>query len=225
LNTLGAVWREVGDNQRARNYFEQALAIQLQTGSRSFVVAYTYLNLGLALLPTDPPAAHTAYQNALALARELSNRGTEAFALSYLGGFAEHQRDWEAARQDYEASLAIRNELKATAPAIEDIAGLARVAFARGDLAEAHAHAETCITHLREKGVAGIEFPLVVYLTCYDVLRATGADSEARAVLADAHTLLLKRADAISDAKLRESMVQNVAANRRVMAEWAQRNG
>ncbi len=225
LNTLGAVWREVGDNQRARNYFEQALAIQLQTGSRSFVVVYTYLNLGLARLPTDPPAAHTAYQNALALARELSNRGTEAFALSYLGGFAEHQRDWEAARQDYEASLAIRNELKATAPAIEDIAGLARVAFARGDLAEAHAHAETCITHLREKGVAGIEFPLVVYLTCYDVLRATGADSEARAVLADAHTLLLKRADAISDAKLRASMVQNVAANRRVMAEWAQRNG
>jgi tetratricopeptide (TPR) repeat protein len=225
LNTLGAVWREVGDNQRARNYFEQALAIQLQTGSRSFVVVYTYLNLGLARLPTDPPAAHTAYQNALALARELSNRGAEAFALSYLGGFAEHQRDWEAARQDYEASLAIRNELKATAPAIEDIAGLARVALAQGRLGEARTHAETCITHLREKGVAGIEFPLVVYLTCYDVLRATGADSEARAVLADAHTLLLKRADAISDAKLRASMVQNVAANRRVMAEWAQRNG
>ena len=128
--------------------------------------------------------------------------------------------NWAAAADAYQAALAIRTELQAAAPAIEDVAGLARIALGQGQLDHARQHADRCVAYLDAHGVEGIEFPMQVYLTSYDVLQATGDLATARRVLEAAHALLLRRANAVSDPALRDSMLQNVAANRRVLAEW-----
>src|SRR5262249_25006812 len=152
------VWREVGDEQNARRCFEQALALQQAVGDHN-MATYTYLNLGSMLREHDSAAASDYYQQALAIGRSAGNREVEAYALSYRATLHEQQGDWEAALADHRAALAIWNELQASAAAIEDTAGLARVAQAQGDLAAAGGYAETCVAYLESRGVEGMEFP------------------------------------------------------------------
>jgi tetratricopeptide (TPR) repeat protein len=218
------MWRDVGDDGNARRCFEQALSIQEEIGSRSFA-ALTYLNLGLALLPHDRTAARACYQKALDRAQATGNRGAEAYAWSYQATLHELEGDWTSAGSEYQNALAIRTELQAAAPAIEDEAGLARVALAQGRLDPARQHADCCVAFLKAHGVEGIEFPMQVYLTCYDVLQAAGDRDAARRMLEAAHALLLRRADAVRDPALREGMLHQVDANRRVLAEWEAAEG
>ena len=223
LNELGMVWREIGDAANGRRHFERALVIQQEIGNRSFA-AYTHLNLGLTYLPADPATARAHYRSALALAQETGNRAVEAYALAYLAALHAQTGDWDAARRDYQTAIEINTELKAAPAAVEATAGLARVALAQSQAAEALQHARACLAHIAAKGVEGIEFPFEVYLACYDVLRATGEQAEAERALAQAHALLMRRADAISDPQLRESMLNNVAAHRRIIEEFVGRN-
>ncbi len=66
-------------------------------------------------------------------------------------------------------------------------------------------------------GVEGMEFPMVVYLACYDILRNSGNIAAADRLLAEARTLLTQRADAITDLSMRASLLHNIETNRRVM--------
>jgi hypothetical protein len=63
-----------------------------------------------------------------------------------------------------------------------------------------------------------MEFPLAVYLSCYDILRTTGELAPAEQLLGAARALLEARATAITDPAMRESLLNNVALNRRVLA-------
>ena len=218
LDVLGVVWRDVGDTAQAQRCFQQALDIQLSVGDHSYA-AYTYLNLGLVRLGQDSAATHACYQKALRLARETGTRDAEAYALSYHAALQVYIGDLPAAARLYRQALVIRRELHATAAAVEDQAGLARVALAQENLPEARRYAQACLDYIDHSGVAGIEFPMQVYLTCYDVLRASG-EQAARRVLGSAYDLLQTRLSAISDPALRESMMENVTTNRRVLSEW-----
>jgi hypothetical protein len=63
-----------------------------------------------------------------------------------------------------------------------------------------------------------------VYLTCYRALRAN-EDPRAGDILNEAHHLLQERAAKISDEGERRSYLENVAANREIVEECAQRRG
>jgi tetratricopeptide (TPR) repeat protein len=224
LNLLGMVWRDVGNDRNAQRSFEQAIAIQEKIGSLSFA-AYSYLNLGLVNLHLNTPMAQFCYQKALESARETGNRDAEAYALSYIAGLHEHERHWDEALRDYRRALDIREDLHASAAAFEDTAGLARAHLAKGDMEQARELVSTCLGYVNRKGVEGMEFPMQVYLTCYDVLQAAGDVVEANRVIEDAHELLVGRADAISDPIMRDGMLHNVPINQRVLAEWYGRLG
>lgn len=215
LNQLGMVWRDVGERGRARGCFEQALAIQQAIGDQS-QAAFTCLNLGYILLP-DAAAARRSYEQALALARATGSPDAEAYALGYTAALDEICEDWPAAEAGYTAALAIWEELGAGPPAIECRAGLGRAALAHGRLEEARAVAEACSAFLEEHGPEGIEFPLKVYLTCYDILRAAG-DPAAAQLLEAAQTLLMMRAHLIGDPQLRAGLLGSSAESRRVLA-------
>ncbi len=219
LNALGAVWRDVGNERNAQRSFEQALSIQKEIGCHSFV-AYTYLNLGLVNLPFNAPAAQSCCKKALKYARQTGNRDAAAYALSYIGGLNESQQAWTTAEKFYKRALSIRRELQAAAAAIEDTAALARLALIQDKVKKALRLAKTCVRYLNEKGVAGMEFPLIVYMTCYDVLRQTDQQAEARQLLTDAYILLMQRASAISEPIMRDSLLQNMPVNQRILAEW-----
>jgi class 3 adenylate cyclase/predicted ATPase len=218
-NLLGLVWRDVGDIEQARCNFEQAVAIQEDIGNRSYAT-YTYLNLGYVLWEQDVIVARRHFETALVYACETGNREAEAYALSYIALSYELAGDWESAVHYYQAALPLRHELQTSAPAIEDKAGLARVALGQQNLALAQAHAETCWQHLQAHGVDGIEFPIRVYLTCYDVFVAAQQEAAAWQVIEAAYQLLLSRASRISDAGLRDSMLHHIRDNQRVLDVW-----
>jgi tetratricopeptide (TPR) repeat protein len=193
------------------------MAIQQAIGEQSFA-AYTYLNLGYVLLESgDESAAELCYEQAVRLALESGYRDAEAYALSYRGTLRERRGRWADAAADYEAALALRGDNRAAA--IEDTAGLARVALGLGDLPLALQRTQTCLAYIEANGVEGIEFPLTVYLTCYDILRVA-AQPQAHAVLTQAHGLLRRRAEAVSDTAARQRMLSQVAAYRRVQEAW-----
>ena len=159
------------------------------------------------------------YQQALDLAREAGNREAEAAVLSYRAGLHVRRSDWVAAAGDHHTALAICEELDIAAAAIEDRAGLGRVALAQGRSEEAGRQAAACVAYLQAHGVEGMEFPMAVYLACYDILRDGGDTVEADRLLAAARTLLTQRAEAITDLTMRASLLHNIETNRRVMAE------
>jgi class 3 adenylate cyclase/predicted ATPase len=218
LNVLGQVWRDVGDYASAQRCFEEALAIQLEIRDHS-QAAYSAGNLAYVLTQSDGAELDARYQQALDLARETGNREAEAAVLSYRAGLHERRSDWDAAATDHQAALAIWEELDIAAAAIEDRAGLARVALAQGRGEEAGQQAAACIAYLEAHGVEGMEFPMAVYMTCYDILHASGNTAEADRLLAEARTLLSKRAEAITDLTMRESLLHNIELNRRVLED------
>ncbi|HMP42142.1 MAG TPA: tetratricopeptide repeat protein, partial [Roseiflexaceae bacterium] len=220
LVSLGLAWRDLGNDERALAMFEQALAVQREIGDES-LAAYGYLNLAYARRLSDPATALTEFEQALMLARRTGNSDAEAFALSYRAALYEAHGRWHEAAADYQAALPMLEELQATAAAIECSAGLGRAALAAGDLAAARGYAARCMAHLAAEGSDGMEFPILVYLTCYDILRTTDETAEAQRLLAAAHELLMTRAAQIDVPQLRAGLLELVAAHRRVITEYA----
>lgn len=220
LNDLGMAWRDIGRAAEARRAFEEALAGQEQVGDTRAAL-YTALNLGRLLLDEEPARSGELYHGALRAALASGDRFGEAYARSYLAGLAERAGDLPAAEAALRAAIATREELGL--PAAEEQAALARVALARGEPAAALGLARAAAAHLAGDGPDGLEFPFEVALSCHDVLRAAGHPDEARAALAAAHALLMERADAIEDPAIREAMLNDVPAHRRIVEEMASR--
>ena len=105
---------------------------------------------------------------------------------------------------------------------METLAGLAEVALARHDLAQAQLYLEELFAHLERRGIESIDEPFVLCLACYRVLRAAGQDARAKLILNQAHTLLLARANRLSDKRLRRSFLENVVTNRAIVSLHSQ---
>jgi predicted ATPase/class 3 adenylate cyclase len=219
LNMLGMVYRDVGDYAQAQKQLEQALAIYREIGEQSYIT-YALLNLGYVLAITGNPAeAQEHYNEALQLARTSNFRDGEGFAIAYKAALAAEQGELAVAEAGFQQAMAIREELGSSAAIVEDMAGLARIALARNELETAHGFVARCREYIGSHGAEGMEFPMQVYLTCIDVLRAVGDTSTANELLIEAHGLLMQRAQAISDPAMRESLLTNVVVNWRVLEE------
>lgn len=219
LNDLGMLWRDVGGLAEARRCFEQALTTQTAIGDLRGAL-FTSLNLGRMLIDEAADRSAQLYASALAHARELGDHESEAYARSYLAHLAEHQGRYDDAEHGFRAALAIRDALETPAAAMEERAGLARVALARGDAPAAAALARSVLAFLSAEGAEAMEFPLLAYLSCYEALRAADAPNEALSALDAAYRLLMERADSIADPDIREGMLYNVAVHRRILQEW-----
>jgi len=61
--------------------------------------------------------------------------------------------------------------------------------------------------------------PIWIYLTCYQVLKASG-NPRAQGILSEGHRLLYEQATKISDEEMRRSFLENVAAHREIVAAF-----
>jgi histidinol phosphatase-like enzyme len=120
----------------------------------------------------------------------------------------------------YQQAFTLRYELGQHNLAIESQAGLARVSLAQDDLTQAQTQVENILSYLEINTLDGTEDPFRVYLTCYQVLKAN-QDPRAPAILDSAHGLLQERAAKIADQELRRSFLENVAAHREIVQEFA----
>ena len=121
--------------------------------------------------------------------------------------------------------MCLRRELGQDCLAIDDLAGLARVALALGNSERALGHVKEILAWIEANGSEGIEYPHQVCLTCYRTLNATAQGDPAalecaHAILSSAHATLLEQAAGISDLALRVKFLENVKANHEIVAAW-----
>ena len=130
----------------------------------------------------------------------------------------------DKAKAAYHQALALLRDIGFSHAAMEAIAGLARVCLAQGDLAQAQAHAEEVLTYLETRSLGGTLEPVRLYLTCYRVL-SVNDDPRADDILGEGFRLLQERAAQISDESKRRSYLENVAAHREIVREYARVRG
>jgi predicted ATPase len=207
LNNLGTVYCDLGDYAAARDYHQQALDLRVTIGDH-WGEANSLVNLGLVYHGLgDNEMARKQCRRALAIQREIGDRRGEGYSLTY------------------EEAMCLRRELGQDCLAIDDLAGLARVAMALGNTERALGHVKEILAWIEANGSEGIEYPHQVCLTCYRTLSATAqgdpaALERAQAILSSAHATLLEQAASISDLALRCKFLENVKANCEIVAAW-----
>ena len=188
--------------------------------------AVSLVNLGLVhhrLRQNE--AARTHCEQARTIQREIGDQRGQGYSLTYLGHALADLGELEAAAEAYAEAMGLRRELGQHSLAIDDLAGLTRVAMAQGDVERALEQVEEILAWIEANGPEGIEYPLQVYLTGFRVLSTsagedTSAIERAHSILSTAHKSLLEQAASISDRALRRKFMENVRANREIVAAW-----
>jgi len=219
INNLGEIEQHLGNYDAALEQFQAGRRLCAEIGQR-LADAYLLCNMALSAFRRGDAAGSIArVAQSMQLAEELKDRDLQA-VLRCIRGHAHAARgEWDDASACYQAALALFRELgRATMPP-EPIAGLARVALARGDIAGAMATIAEVIAHFDGGGsVDGTEDPLWIYLTCHEVLAAAAAPRSAE-FLERTHRLLSERAEPLGAAE-RATFLGNVPSHRAIVAAW-----
>ncbi len=102
---LGRNFSDLGNNQEALNYYNQALTIQRVIGNKESE-AWTLNNMGLAYdILEEKRKALECYQQALPIFREVSNKQGEAFVLTGIGKMLNYAGEKQKALEYYEKAL------------------------------------------------------------------------------------------------------------------------
>lgn len=165
----------------------------------------------------DADAGIAAAEQTLATVRATGEQHYAADVLVMLGRAHERAERWEEATAAHAEALATYEELGRIPQTTEPLAGLARIALGRGDLAAALAHAERLLAILAAHPWAGLGSPFALSLACYHALDAHG-DPRAAEVLHNAQERLQTCAEQIADREQRRSFMENVAAHREILA-------
>jgi class 3 adenylate cyclase/tetratricopeptide (TPR) repeat protein len=214
LANVGADWLWFGRLEQARHYLEQALRLCRAIGARQTEIGPLVDLALLAMWQGDAQHALVVATQAIELASALQAPDFEADAWCTRGEAELALGRLQAAQTAFE-----RAESLATAIGHgrrhHALAGRARVALARGDMANAMEHVETLLAR-RNSGETwlGADARLVLW-SCHLVLAQAG-DPRAADLLASAQTALQARAATISDAALRASFLASVPHHRAI---------
>lgn len=224
LGVLGYVYESLGAYSKAQDCFNQALQLLRELGDR-LTEGWRLSDLALVAHHTgDDIAASNYSQEALKIARHFNNQPLQAYALVILGHALAGLDQLAESDIAYQESIAVKVALDQLLPAVEALAGRARLALAQQDLERASENVETIIDHLQHHAPEGFDELFLVYLTCYQVLQAK-KDPRAKEVLMRAHSSLQARAARISDPDLRRSFLENISAHRQLARAWQIESG
>jgi len=138
LNVIGGGYHDVGDNERARDYHEQALALfeSLDQGDQTATVmgARAMDGLGTVFQSMGRPADALKYElKALALFQEAGDKLGESRALNDLGLVYQTQGLYAKALECHERSLELRREFGNKHAQTTSLVNLARLYLERED--------------------------------------------------------------------------------------------
>lgn len=225
LTNLGNNYFDFGNYDAAFTCHQNALEICREIGDYEGeavsldTLGLIWQNLG------DAGLARTHFEQTLTIQRQIGDRHGEGFTLTHLGYTLYSSGELSAAITTFQQAYELRMTLREDSHAIDSLAGLAQSALAQGDLSTAIDLAEHCLTWLRARGADGIEFPILVYLICYQTLTAVKPAPTAfvpATVLQDGYRLLQERAQKIQDAALRHQFLEQVWFNRELLTCWAE---
>lgn len=215
LHRLGRLHSTMGNYTAARQWLDQFLCL-IDTIKAPDVEVEGCLSLALYCLHRGEheQALHEAAKS-WELAHAGESRLFQADALVVIGHARAALRQPHAAADAYRQAVALYESLGHAAAAAEPHAGLASVALAQGEPAQALAHVEVILNTLADGLRVGLTEPFYVYLVCYRLLETTG-DPRAAAVLRAAQGLLQEYVATIADEGLRRAFLEEVAVHRAV---------
>ncbi|MEM7131677.1 MAG: BTAD domain-containing putative transcriptional regulator [Chloroflexota bacterium] len=128
--------------------------------------------------------------------------------------------EWGAATNAYRCELQQRKRAEQEHFVVESLAGLAEVALAQGEVSTAQSNVETILPLLSPALLDRASDPLRIYLSCHQVLNQIG-DLRAVTVLTEGHRYLQTTAALLEDGEMRQSYLENVLSNRKMVGLWA----
>jgi len=212
----------LGNYHQATRYHEEALHVLYEVVSRrGEAQAQVALSVdALRLGKYDTAQRHA--ELGLQIGQDIGARLVQAHALTYLAHTYASRGHIAAASGAYEQAITLCRELQVLKDIGEPLAGAARIFLAEGDLHRAQAYVEEILSSMSSvQHLTPLEWSLV-YLTCYRVLKASG-DPRADDILQEAHTMLQEQAATLIDEGERQSLLENVEANREIVEEYALR--
>ena len=213
IEAFSALYRDLGDYQKAQSYSEQTAKNPLDADSHQNIHFLTNTSL-LNTLNGNPARALTMGEEALELAKGLPLLHAPALknighALLALGRALEARECYQKA---YESYLAYQQAHLA----LEPLAGMAKISLLQDNSDEAFNSIEAILKAIDRGSLDGPDRSLWIYLICYQVL-AQVKEQRAHKTIRSAYRLLQQRADTISDDKKRQCYLTGVMENREIV--------
>lgn len=214
---LAISFAHLGQYDRARRLHQQNL-VSWRTAQRRSSLAMCLEGLGyVALAQNRLLVAGIHLKTALRIYTEIEDLDGVAYTHLYLGHRAVAQGLLADAATHYRAVIEARQRLGHTHLLNQGWAGLAAVAWRRGEMHDALAFVERCWPSIVAGQIQGEE-PMPVYLTCYELLSSLG-DSRATVVLDQALSQLNRQIQALGDNELaRQTYMHAVPSHRALLA-------
>jgi predicted ATPase/DNA-binding SARP family transcriptional activator len=169
-----------------------------------------------ALYSGDDQQALAHAERAWQLAEQVDLPNFRADSAVILGHARVRMHQLDLAAAAYQQAIAWYIKIGNATMALEPQAGLMELAVAEGDHVRAQILVETMLPALVERPRARVLTPFYAELTCYRVLAVSG-DVRAVSLLRRAEQRLRECAEDITDATLRRSFLEHVAAHRAIL--------
>jgi predicted ATPase/class 3 adenylate cyclase len=220
LANLGWVSSALGDYDAAQDYYHKALTLAREVDARSDE-AYTLINLSAAAVGRGNPTIALAWaEKAFDLSQKLGDTTADGWAYFYMGHAHLLSKNYRPAREAFQESIRIREEINVPVLVAEARAGLAEAALAMQDFEMAFAETEKVLTYLEQnRNLEGAEEPLRVCYECHLVLREKG-DARSNMTLERAHELLRHQVSKLPPGEARRMFVENVPWRRAIEQAW-----
>lgn len=213
-NGLGIVNLQLGDLAQAEECSRQGLRLAQEIGDEAGQ-AYILGNLGQVMRDQERLAdAAQVFTDGLVLVEKQADKYQMAYLQSHLALVHLKAGQFTLARDQAQAALALRRELDLRVWTTADLAILASAYQALGEGPLALDYAQQALALLDECQGEGPEFPHQDYFLCAQVLAAQNQAQAAHAALQSARATMLKRAERISDLRLRRAFLARVPMNR-----------
>jgi tetratricopeptide (TPR) repeat protein len=142
-------WKEHAHYAEGRRWLETALELGRDAPAKDRLRVMSGAAT-LAWYQADAAYARQMHERALALAREIGDRASEAFVLGGLAVYASELGDYEQANARFEESLAVAREVGDPEPVVLALHNLAHQEWERGQPARALSWLEEALTVARE---------------------------------------------------------------------------
>ncbi len=198
LNYFAFLALNMGDYGRAEALNRAALDKLAPSEARGWLVrAWSELGL-LSHIVNDQEAALEYLTRALKLAEELGDQRQIGYALTRLGHTLTALSRLDEAAAAFQKAVQLHRELQQTNRSIYSLAGLTQLAYLQGELARGQQIVEQILDHLATRQLDATDEALQVYLTCVEILQASG-DPRAADLRQMAREQLQHRAATITD--------------------------
>ena len=215
---LGQVWRTLGNYSGAHALLQSALDTYQSIDDPRYK-AMSLCHLGLLYCRINQyDKATNILETAQKILGDLNDSHTLHKTLNYLSWTLIEKGELLQARPYIEEALRLNRDTPREALRIEDFAHLGRIALAKGDNSLAGACAAHIARFLEQRAWEGVEHPGLVYLTCYDILKAQQNFEKAEWVLAEGQRYLTEQVAQFDDPIVQHSFTQNIPEHRKILA-------